>query len=35
MDDETATESDLDISDALGRNEIMQYCEKLLEWLHR
>jgi len=34
MDNETATKNDLDISPP-GRNKIMDYSEKLLEWLHR
>jgi len=34
MDDETATKNDPDISPP-GRNKIMDYSEKLLEWLHR
>jgi len=33
MDDETATKNDPDISPP-GRNKIMDYSEKLLEWLH-
>jgi len=34
LDDDTATKSDLHISPP-GRNKIMEYCEKLLEWLLR